>query len=230
MHDNQDFITAFKERLNIDLTPAGEWLFIDGKKQAKDAQRQNDTPRWEDFPQDNMAKHFLRQANNIVVVDIDGDPLILNPDTGGFYIESLGIYLPLTFYTTTTAQNKHHFYYKTSKKVPSRVTHIKDTNVDFFSHGNIFEWHSFSPHNRLHDNEVAELPQPIVDLLLTITKVVTPATEILPTSNIQRYNLIKLFLNDELTTNSQWYMFFKAIFPAKAKPKHKKKLTIEDYH
>lgn len=226
----QEFLSAFKERLNIELTPAGVWeLDTHNKKQAIDAQRPNHTPRWEDFPNDNMAKHFLTQKAGIVVVDIDNEPITHDTQTGTHYIPSLNITLPKTFYTTTTASNKHHFYYTTTHQTPSRLTHIKNTNVDFFSHGNIFEWHSFSPHNKIHPHVPAELPAALLTLLLDCQPVVTPATEILPTSNIQRYNLIKMFLDNELRSNSQWFMFFKAIFPAKAKPKHKKKLSIEDY-
>ena len=237
MTTRKDYIDSFASVLGIHLTPGGQWVLTKTGKKAPhheySTHRKNNIA-WDNTKHgnDNMAKHYLTQEQQLLVVDIDGEYMDYNPDNQEYTIPSLQLTLPRTFHTITSRSDKFHFYYNTSntkQELPSRVTHILDTQVDTFTYGNMFEWHSFATAHSLHALPVADIPKSLVSLLLSLDLPLGAPSAVTPTTHIQRYNLITKFLNDEITTNKQWFAFFMNIFPQEYKPKGKRKITIEDY-
>jgi len=229
------FIDEFKERLGIELTPGGIWKLEQGKKTATSTystHRKNHLT-WDLYQKDNMAKHYLKQEQQLIILDVDGEYMEYNSKTKEYYIPSLDLTVPNTFYTVSTRKDKFHFYFSIPEtligRLPSRATKIKNTEVDTFTYGNMFEWHSFAPSHHLNAFDVVSVPKKLVAVLQDLDLPIGSPTEVTPTSHIQRYNLVTRFLNDEIEGNKQWFAFFNAIFPKEYKPENRKKLSIDDY-
>lgn len=221
----QNFIEAFPN-----LTPAGQWKLVNNKKQAIDAKRV-DNLSWDRYPNDNMGRHFLQQ--DTLVLDIDGAQISFNHEAKT--ITTMGITIPYGLYTTTTAKNKFHFYYKgDTTNIANRLTKLNNEEIDIFTYGVVFEGHTFSPHNKLHEGKAPPIPAELEELIhrhqvaKNISTTKTQNTLGL-TSNIQRYNLVNMFLNGELQANEKpQNAFYKSIVPQEYQTKSRKK-SINQY-
>ena len=221
-------IESFKTVLNLDLTPGGIWtLNSEGRKQAIDSRRV-DNLSWDSYKEDNMARLFLHKDSNILVLDVDGEEVYFTQDT--IEIPALNITLPLSFYTQTTQPGKYHIYYRgDTANLPNRVIGLNGTKVDVLTYGVVFEWHSFSPYNKLFPRKVEKIPPSLIDILDELELPTQNNQELGLTSNLQRLNLVKAFLNDELDTNKQWNSFFRIVMPQEYLDKSKKKITIDQF-
>ena len=65
--DRNDFIQAFKQHLDINLTPAGQWKLDKGKKapQSQYSTHRKNHLEWQGYKDDNMAKHYLHQEQRL---------------------------------------------------------------------------------------------------------------------------------------------------------------------
>jgi hypothetical protein len=230
-----EFIKTFQEH-NITLHPAGIWemkTIVDSgtttkKKNAVDAIRKHNLA-WAEYPNDNMAKHQLTESSLLLVVDIDGEPITKNYTDGSHYIPSLELTLPATLYSTTTQLTKHHFYYSIPSPHRARAIGVAQTKVDMFTYGTVFEAHTFSSASQVHNHPIAPATQEMLDILLHSPTTTSHTNSRTPTTNIQRYNLVRMFLADELLSQKQWNAFFRSIMPQDDTPKHANKLTIKHY-
>jgi len=223
----QNIIETFSKH-NITLTPAGQWTMEHGKKKAKDAKRV-DNLNWSSYPNDNMARHFL--TKDIIVFDIDGEYSIIDNEANTIEIPSLELTLPLSLYSQTTKPGSYHIYYNANtSNIPNRITHILGTDCDVFSYGTIFEAHTFSEHYQLHDNPMLEAPEDLLKLIDSLDVPTTNKTGIItPTTNVQRFNLVRAFLEDELTSRKQWNAFYRSIIPAEYIQSGTKKIDLKDF-
>jgi hypothetical protein len=253
---------------NIVLTPGGSWTFGDDGKKTGTApystHRKNnpnnsvsDMTRaiawadneWLKHNKDNMAKHYLSMKQNILVFDIDKEPVDILPpcDTypnGSIHIPALHLTMPLSLYSQTTTEGKYHIYYKVedATKLPSRVVGLMDTDIDTFTYGNIFEWHAFAGNYIVYDIPMVDAPSDLLAILDHLGLPCGASSTVRTMPNIQRYNLITKFLSlaslDVVAANSvtkhmwnakQWFVFFKNIMPKESVPPNRKKLGIEDF-
>ena len=124
---------SFHKYLNINLGPAGIWKLEKGKKVpvSEFSTHRKNNIAFDNYKNDNMAKHYLRTEQNILIVDVDGEEMELL-DNGNYYIVALDLTLPKTFHTTGTRANKFHFYYtiSDSAEVPARIVKLLDTEVN----------------------------------------------------------------------------------------------------
>ena len=164
-----EIITAFSN-INITLHPAGKWELVDGKKQAVDAARKDDLPL-DAWPLDNMFK-FKVQSSGYIILDSDTlDHQQLEQ------LHSAFPFLAATFYTTTTALTKRHYYLAPPEGItPPRFRHtgiaLSDTDpfFDLFTHGTLFEGHCFdhNPYYKIVANPVHTLSREEYDSLLSL--------------------------------------------------------------
>lgn len=234
----KDFVAYFKSH-NLDITPAGMWeLGEDGIKKAIDSKRVDNLPWSQKYKDDNMGRIFLHEHDNILVLDIDGHPSVIQGDDTeqSITISTLDITIPIGLYTTTTRPDKFHIYYKLTdaqrSTIPKRLVKLNGLSIDIFTYGVVFEGHTFSPHNTLNKGIIPPLPEALYDIIqANVKQHSTKATSahLGLTSNIQRYNIIKMFLNDELIKNKQWNSFFKSVMPVEYQPDNKYKLSIDSY-
>jgi len=192
---------------------------------------------WEDsrYQDDNMGRHFIDNTdltNGILVLDIDGCKTKITNNQ--MYIEDLDITVPLGLYTVTTQPNKYHVYYRGDvSDIANRLKGLHNTTIDIFTHGTVFEGHTFSPDNQLIEGDILPIPanlaESIYEYQLEKNLSTSKALNTLGlTSNIQRYNLVKSFIADTLDTQKQWNMFFKMVIPLEYQDKKRTK-KIDNY-
>jgi len=203
---------------------------------------------WNKHPKDNMAKHTLNRSQNIMVVDIDGAELRPNrkgpyTSTTSFLLPALGITLPPTMFTTTSAPNKFHFYYRVTsedmKKLPSRVVGLKP-KVDIFTHGTVFDLHFYSPHSSLVKNDLAKAPVEMMALLFEALaeKGVKPpdpssaktSNKLVPLANPEMAYKVKQFLRlKTFGSEREQNSFMKMLFPSNQIKKGLRKIAFSDF-
>lgn len=228
-----DLVTYFHDEHDLNITPAGFWkMGTDNKKQAIDAKR-TDSLSWDKYPMDNMGRLFLEQ--DILVLDIDGATTTIDDKAKTIEIDDLGITIPFGLYTQTTQANKYHFYYSTdTTDIPNRIKGLNESTIDTFTYGTVFEGHSFSEHHKLHQGEIIDAPQDLLDVIeaWAVIKDIQPTTANVPlgiASNIQRFNVVKAFIDGTLETSKQWNAFFKVVMPNEYLPKRKSGLNIKKF-
>ncbi len=243
-------VTYFHKEHRLSLTPAGVWKMvpitekvgktdkvIGHKKESIDAKRV-DNLDWSNtrFADDNMSRLFVEKEHLLLILDIDASPVHFNDDNTVTVID-LDITIPYGLYTTTTAENKFHFYYRVTEEqqdhLANRIKGLHDTTIDIFTYGTVFEGHTFSPAHDLHEGEIIPLPDELYkdvrewqnekDLAITDNGTLGLV------SNRARLNLVNRFLNDELDTNKEWNAFFRSVMPSEYMPEKKKKLDIKHY-
>ncbi len=235
MSQIKDLVEYFDNEHELQLTPAGKWMMHteDGisKKKAIDAKRV-DKLSWDKYPNDNMGRLFLTE--DILVLDIDGAETIFNSDNTITIID-LNITIPYGLYTTTTAENKYHFYYGADTlDIPNRIVALHNSTIDVFTYGTVFEGHTFSEHHQLHEGDIIDAPQELLHSIeewcVSNDLEVTQTNEPLGiTSHINRYNVVQAFLANTLETTKQWNAFFKVIMPMEYLPKRKNGLNISKF-
>jgi len=249
--DIKRFVDYFQQSHKLPLTPAGVWRMEDitetrgksthiigSKKQSIDAKRV-DYLDWDNskYTNDNMARLFVEKEQRLLILDIDASPIVFNPDDKTITIIDLDITIPYGLYTTTTADNKFHFYYRISAEqqdhLANRIKGLHNTTIDIFTYGTVFEGHTFSEANNLHEGAIIDIPQPLLDDVLSWQNekdlAITDNTILALTPNLQRFNLVKKFLDSELSTTKEWNAFFRMVMPLEYKPANKKKLDIKHY-
>lgn len=226
----REVVDYFDEH-DLTVTPAGKWEMVDGKKQALDAKRV-DGLSWDKYPNDNMGRLFLRE--DVLVLDVDGAEVVFH-DNNTVTIIDLDMTIPYGLYTTTTKKNKFHFYYYAETlDIPNRIVGLYDHTIDVFSYGTVFEGHTFSQDHNIHKDNIPEAPEA---LLLCIDEwVVEKGLEVSSTndglgitSHINRFNVVKAFLANELKTAKQNNAFYKVVMPSEYMPKRKSGLSIETF-
>ncbi len=121
--------------LQIELTPAGKWIWDDDrKKKALDAKRKDYLPL-DKYPNDNMFRHKIEDSGYLCI------------DCDGIELSKVDKMFPTsknTFYTTTSSKNKQHRYLAPpeGKTFPlGRAVKILDPDMDVFTSGVVFEGH-----------------------------------------------------------------------------------------
>ncbi len=226
-------VDYFRQEHNLELTPAGRWVMgDDGKKKALNAKRV-DSLEWENYPEDNMGRLFLRKE--ILVLDVDGSEVIFDKANREVTLVELGITIPYGLYTTTTQSNKFHFYYKTNTdEIPNRIVGLHNKTIDVFTYGTVFEGHTFAKSHSVYRDSIIAAPY---DLLMSIDEWVCDKKLLSSkadkgmgvTSHIHRYNVVVAFLEDTLTTSKQWNGFYKTVIPAEFMPERKSGLKIDKF-
>ena len=230
-----DFVDYFKEVHSIHLTPAGLWEMHEGKKSALDAMRVNGLA-WEDFPDDNMGKVML--PNGILVLDIDESVTRVVGDT--IEIPDLGITLPLGLYTQTSREGAYHIYYKISHRQQQNIGYkmikgLADKKIDILQNFLCFEGHSFSPHNKLYEGDILDLPIELETVIGNyimekgLTTVLTQP-QLNLSSNYPRAVAIKQLLDGKLESKKDNRNFLKRVFPDEYYPRTptgRKKSAVE---
>ena len=246
----KDIVEYFETEHRLSLTPAGRWQMntttvtqgdktvTTTKKEPIDAKRY-DHLEWDSakYQNDNMARLFIDKPHLLLVLDIDGSPVHFNDD-GTVTVIDLDITIPYGLYTTTTAENKFHFYYRVTEEqqnhLANRIKGLHDTTIDIFTYGTVFEGHTFSEAHALHRGEILSIPDALYDDVRSWQNekdlaIGTAPSELGLTSNIQRLNIIKMYLADELSTNKQWNTFFRLVMPAEYQPEKKRKIVIDNF-
>ena len=205
---------------------------IGHKKESIDAKRV-DNLSWDDYEDDNMGRLFL--TKDILVLDIDAEESVIDTEKKTVTIVALDLTIPYGLYTTTTQDNKYHFYYKADTAMLSnRIKGLHNLTIDIFTYGTVFEGHTFAPSHKFHKGEIIEAPEALLDSVydwmdskgLDATE---SSSEMTLQSNIQRFNLVQAFLADELKTTKQWNAFFLSVFPLESQPQGRSRLKIDKY-
>ena len=229
--DSSQARAIIKNKLNKTLHPAGvfKWNEETQTKEVVQASVPFNT-EWDD--KYNIGKIRLEEQNCLLCIDIDGDKnFIINNDSFELVIFNTKLTLPKTFYTQTTKPGKYHLYYKIGKPLSFRFSYAKTkSKVDLFTIGVVFEWHSFSPHNEFYDEyDVVQLPKEVEQLILSHLNEADIKEKLIVVPNIERANIVKKFLNNEINNQKEWNIFFKNVFPNEYIEENKKKLSFKDF-
>ena len=153
----KQYLKLFKNQLNINLTPGGIFNFTSFGKEPIDLARY-DNERWEDRPNDNVAKFRIDQTPYIIF-DTDDDICSL--------VEKEYPTLAKTFYTTTTKPYKRHYYVLPPEGITTkplfRLVKPSGLDYDILSNGTLFELHgvkdSSNPNYTIQNKPVQHLSQ-----------------------------------------------------------------------
>jgi len=218
------FLQYFSDVHSLNFTPAGLWDFIDNKKKAIDANRVNNLS-WADYPSDNMAK--IKLPEDILVLDIDSVETTIDTTNSTITIPSIGLTLPIGLYTQTSKEGSYHIYYRTAPKQRKRIGYKTIVGIvpgiDILQNYLVFEWHSFSPHNELHEGDILPLPielQQFIEDYIAEHELTTLYShqDLQITTNFPLAKAVKAFINSELHDKKQWKNFFQRVFPKEYYP------------
>ena len=131
----KDTINTFKQQLQINLSPAGIWKYVDGVKVSVECKRYDYEP-WNKHPKDNMGK-FRLDDTPYIVIDVDGN--VLNQIERDFPSTRD------TFYTVTSKPYKRHYYLLPPEGKPKplirKIAVRGPGTYDVLSTGILFEGH-----------------------------------------------------------------------------------------
>jgi len=219
-------------KANIAVTPGGVWKFnpLTDKKEAIQPNRENKT--WLEYPDDNMGVMFIKPEHNLLVFYIDGEPFTENPDTQQITVPSLNITLPKTLMTTTSKDSNRHLYFLTdTTNIPNRLVKLKNTAVDIFTYGKLFDLHKYSTNHGCNYEDIVAAPDELIDLIIDNMpdKSNLVPSDVVVKSNPKRARLAKAFAANELTTNKAMNAFFRSVMPSEYVPKNSKKITFKHF-
>lgn len=228
-------VEYFKRHHNIDFTPAGIWtLDSTGKKQAVDSKRY-DYLDWSNYPNDNMARTKIPKG--IIILDIDDYKTVINQDSTITLLEH-NITLPLGLYTQTSKPGSYHIYYSVTdsqlSNIGKTIRKLNKSNIDILTYGYVvFEWHSFSAHNELHEGDILPIPEDLLDMIAEHNNYKVPldqAQTLSLSSNVQRANLVKAYIDGTLPSTTQAFnSFIKSVVPVQFHIKNKKAYKWSDF-
>ncbi len=208
-------IQAFAE-IGVDLEPRGIWAYPDGfykKKQQIEMKGRMAGSKWSKYPNDNMGGFYLRKEHKLIVIDIDG--CIVEQTPTGLFLPEVNFNLPNTFHTITSNKSKQHHYYSITDEqqllLKGRNTTLP-ADIDVFTYASIFEGHP-SDYHEVILNELVPLPQQLLEQIQVYQTTSTHKTGegVTVTSHPQRYNLVKDYLADNLTTDKSRNQFYRML-------------------
>ena len=229
-------LSYFKTEHDLHFTPSGIWKMdttqTPPKKIAVDAARY-DNLSWDSakYKNDNMGR--IKMPNGIIVLDIDKAKTTINDDNT-IYIPAYDITIPIGLYTQTTKPGSYHIYYSITPEQQDSIgtkTLIKmlGIDIDLIQNYVVFEWHSFSEHNELHEGPILPIPEQILRIAEEHVDdkdiAVTEHEHLALSSNINRYNLLTAYLENRLKKNTEINSFFRSILPKEYQTNNGKRIN-----